>query len=66
MPSFTTTVEFSVYYSCGKGLCNQSTEEQDSFENISLTVQPCSNCMKEAEQKGHDESYEIEREEGGK
>lgn len=64
MPAF--EVEFEVYCArCGAGLCNQ-TKTEDASHSYSrhhpakVTVEPCKNCLEEAEQEGYEKGKEEE------
>jgi hypothetical protein len=58
VPSFSTEdIDFSVYCSCGEGLCNQSTTSQRGNRN-DLTIKPCQKCLDDAERKGYERGYE--------
>lgn len=55
-----TTVEFYVYCSCGKGLCGQSTVSNQNIPFV--TVEPCEDCLEEKRIEGYDEGHkEAER-----
>ena len=46
-------IDFSVYCSCGNGLCRQTTVNGTNIE-----VEPCERCLKEARDGGYDKGYD--------
>jgi len=62
------SLDFEVFCSCGRGLCNQS-EVQSGRWSPKVVVEPCSRCLEEAKQEGYDLGYrdglrDAKREEG--
>lgn len=56
--------EFEVYCSCGKGLCNQTTEGRTRGRSMPfITVEPCLHCLSRAKIEGHEEGYDEAKEE---
>jgi hypothetical protein len=51
------TIDIQVWCSCGKGLCNQSTEKQGRF-GPGIEVEPCETCMSKEYDRGVDDGYE--------
>jgi len=60
MPSF----YFGVFCSCGKGLCGQATVEQGRDGDKKITIDPCPDCLREAEREGYNNGEEEGYESG--
>jgi len=41
-------IEFEVYCSCGAGLCNQTTVDDEHRRGRRITVEPCEACLERA------------------
>ena len=64
MPTFMVEheVEFEVYCSCGRGLCQESTANDGDWRaSRRVTVEPCPDCIERAREKGYDDGYEEAR-----
>lgn len=49
------TIDFSVYCSCGEGLCRLTAVKQDRT-GISVIVDPCPRCLKLSYEDGYEDS----------
>lgn len=64
MPS----IEFSVYCSCGEGLCSTTEVSHNQYGEPHVTIEPCEKCLEKAKDEGDTEGYErrCDEEEGEK
>jgi hypothetical protein len=61
MPIITTDVDFEVWCSCGKGLCNQVTVTTKQG-HTAVIVEPCQHCLEAAYDEGYDQGKATTKE----
>ena len=52
-------IDVEIWCSCGEGICRNA-----SIKNQDITLEPCEDCLKKANQEGHDEGFNVGYEEG--
>lgn len=47
-------IDFDVYCTCGNGICRNTEVKYMTGGGIELKVEPCEDCIKQADGKGYD------------